>query len=345
MNIGYLTVVLRMAAGALPVANMKVLITGASGDTIALTTNESGSTEQAALETSEEVLGIGKHQIGFYDVEIPPSNGYAALSIKGVEVYGGVESVLPVTVTSFTGNGLSGVFFLPKEHGADWRSAVEPQSVPEPDDYPVGARVKAPLTIVVHMGHFKDPAENVRVPFLDYLKNIASNEAYADWDNGSLFAIIHCLSTFALNRVFTEWYRNQGYPFDITSDPRSDPIYQEGRPIPSNISQIAELSFNVFISRKDSIAPIFPIYCGGSLPCAGFSMREARQMSSKGYSPLDILKHFFGKGLKLEEADSYGSEWSSQASISSAEGIIQARLNSIRKSYPSIPEINLSGNA
>ncbi|MDR2751619.1 MAG: peptidoglycan-binding protein, partial [Clostridiales bacterium] len=340
MNIGYLTVILRMASGALPAANMKVQIKGASGNVLYdLTTGADGSTEQVALETAEETFGLGRHPIGFYDVEIPPSGGLSALSIKGVEVYEGVASVLPVTVTSFTGEDMSKNIFLPKEHGADWRSAVETQAIPGPDDYPAGTHATAPLTIVVHMGYYRDPAENVQVPFLDYLKNIASNEAYADWDRGSLYATVYCLSTFALNRVFTEWYRNQGYPFDITSDPRSDPIYQEGRPIPSNIFQIAELLLNVFISRKDSIAPIFPIYGGGPLPCAGFSMQEALQMSSKGYSPLDILKHFFGKGLNLQEADLPSSMLENPGH--SGEGIkrIQSCLNDLRISYPSIPEI------
>jgi peptidoglycan hydrolase-like protein with peptidoglycan-binding domain len=254
--------------------------------------------------------------------------------------------VLPVTVTSFAGDGLKKVLSLPKEHGADWRSAVEPQAIPGPDDYPAGREVRIPQKIVVHMGYCKDHAENVQVPFLEYLKNIASNEAYPDWDKGALYASIYCFATFALNRVYTEWYRNQGFPFDITSDPRSDPLYLEGRPVPQIISQIVELSFNVFLSRKGTGVPIFPLYCGGQIPCSGFSMKDALQMSVRGYSPLDILKHFFGKGLKLEESLTYyDSDWDRPARLL-AEGEsgddvqhIQNCLNAVRRNYPNIPLI------
>ena len=86
-----------------------------------------------------------------------------------------------------------------------------------------------PQRITVHLGAPSAYAANVTVPFSDYVKNVASSEIYPTWDESALRANILAITSFALNRVYTEFYRSRGYDFDITNSTAYDQFYVNGR--------------------------------------------------------------------------------------------------------------------
>jgi peptidoglycan hydrolase-like protein with peptidoglycan-binding domain len=347
-----------MASGALPAANIKVLIKDVTGDILyVLTTDMEGSTGQAALDVSDVAIGNRYHRMGFFDVEVPQSLSFGSVIIRGVEVYEGIGSELPILLSpaNLSEGSVSNtkVVEVPREHGADWRQSIGKSAMPSASDYPpIPSSVRIPQMLTVHMGNCKDSSPNLRIPFLSYLKSATASEVYADWDNASLYANIYCLITFAVNRIFTEWYKNQGYSFDLTTDPSTDPICQEGRPIPENISWLVERSFNIYMRRKEDLSPIFPAYGSGLTPGNGLSQWGTQQMSLKGYSPLDIVRHYYGKSVRLEESDNFFDNEADNPSRVLSEGAkgedvkhMQEYLNEIRENYPNIPAMeNPNGN-
>ena len=133
--------------------------------------------------------------------------------------------------------------------------------------------VAVPEFITVHLGPPDSAAANVRVPFVDYVKNVASSEIYPTWDDSALTANILAIISFALNRVYTEFYRSRGYDFDITSRTQNDQSFVYGREIFENISQIVDDIFDSYISREGVVEPLFARYCDGVTPITSVNMR------------------------------------------------------------------------
>ena len=147
-----------------------------------------------------------------------------------------------------------------------------------------------PETITVHLGRAKAEAENVTVPFIDYIKNVASSEIYPTWPEASLRANIYAQTTFALNRIFTEWYRSQGYPFDITNSTQCDQSFTYGRDIFEPVSRIVDELFNDYVRREGTFEPLFTRYCNGTTStCDGLSQWGTVPLAENGEAPLDIL--------------------------------------------------------
>ena len=204
-----------------------------------------------------------------------------------------------------------------------------------------------PETITVHLGRPAENARNVTVPFPEYIKNVASSEIYPTWPESAVRANIYAQISYTLNRVYTEFYRAQGYDFDITSSTAYDQSFVYGREIFDNISQIVDEIFNSYIRRQGSVAPLFAAYCDGvEVSCGGLSQWGTVPLAEAGLSPFQILQNYYGDDIELIENAPVGRVDDSAPAIPLRLGqanpnveLIQTRLNRISKNYPAIPKI------
>lgn len=206
-----------------------------------------------------------------------------------------------------------------------------------------------PDFITVHLGAPNDSsAPNVTVPFIDYIKNVASSEIYPTWPENALRANIYAQISFALNRVYTEYYRSRGYPFDITSSTAYDQYFVNGRDIFENIDQIVSEIFNSYLRRPGSVEPLFAQYCDGiNVTCpGGLSQWGSVTLANQDLTPYEILQNYYGDNLEIVTNVPVGSVEASVPPVllrigSSGDDVrtIQIRLNRISDNFPSIPKI------
>ena len=204
-----------------------------------------------------------------------------------------------------------------------------------------------PETITVHLGLPNQPAENVTVPFPDYIKNVASSEIYPTWPEAAIRANIYAQITYALNRIFNEFYRSQGYDFDITSTTQYDQTYIKGRDIYENISRIVDEIFNNYVVRQGRVDPFFTAYCNGTTTvCDGLSQWETVALAEQGLTPYQILQKFYGQDIGILEnvpisanVPSYPGAALRLGDAGNTVKTIQLELNRIADNYPAIPKI------
>ncbi|MDR1560088.1 MAG: peptidoglycan-binding protein [Clostridiales bacterium] len=314
MAIGYLRVTLRLGGDALPALGVTVLIQDQNNNPLYnLLTNRDGNTEYVPLEISPtEIAGVS-HNISFFKVEIPASQLYGSVYISNVEVYAGLSSTLPIEMRPLIKNASPSentqIMDVPREHGADYRGAPEANSTPLTELYGLTNTVKIPDYITVHLGYYTSSAQNIRIPYKDYLKNVASSEIYADWLPAALYANIYCQITYTLNRLYTVWYRSQGYAFDITSSTQTDQKYTVGKAIPDNISRIVDEIFNVYLRRAGRNEPFFSAYCDGknTLCQNGLWQWGSEDLAEKGYSTMQILRYYYPADVELAESNVFTS--------------------------------------
>ena len=152
-----------------------------------------------------------------------------------------------------------------------------------------------PQRITVHLGPPNSDAENVTVSFSDYVKNVASSEIYPTWDESALRANILAIVSFALNRVYTEFYRSRGYPFDITSSTAYDQFFVKGRSFFDNVSRLVDELFNDYLRRPGFVEPLAAKFCNGTtVTCEGLSQWGSQNLAEQGYSSVDILRSYYG---------------------------------------------------
>ena len=164
--------------------------------------------------------------------------------------------------------------------------------------------VGIPFYMTVHLGYPTDNnARNVRVTFADYIKNVASSEIYPTWSEAAVCANILCQISYALNRVYTLWYRSRGHSFDITNTTAYDQAFVYGRNIFENISRIVDDIFNLFLRRTGRREPFFASYCNGTTSqCAGLSQWGAQEMALRGYSTIEILRYYYPNDIQIVES-------------------------------------------
>lgn len=204
-----------------------------------------------------------------------------------------------------------------------------------------------PETITVHLGAPDEAAQNVTVSFPDYIKNVASSEVYPTWPESALRANIYAQISFALNRVFTEYYRSRGYDFDITNSTAYDQSFFYGRDIFENVSEIVDDIFNSYIVRQGFIEPLFAQYCDGDrVTCPGLSQWGSLTLAEQGYSPYDILTYYYGDNINIVRTDDVRGITASVPPVTLERGssgpdvqLVQNRLNRIATNYPAIPKI------
>ena len=207
-----------------------------------------------------------------------------------------------------------------------------------------------PETITVHLGPPNSDAQNVTVPFIDYIANVASSEIYPTWPESAIRANIYAQISYALNRIYTEYYRSRGYDFDITNSTSVDQSFVYEREIFDNINQLVSEVFTDYIRRQGAIEPLFAQYCDGiRVQCNGLSQWGSVELAEEGRGPYDILTYYYGDNIELVTDTPVSGITASVpdrplelGSAGTDVRQIQVRLNRISQNYPSIPKIALA---
>ena len=285
-------------------------------------------------------------------VEAP---GYEPKDISGIEILSDTASMQPVTLNPLTSSLPSDIVIPAHTLYGDY-----PSKIPEAEIKPVNesgeivlSRVVVPETIVVHDGTPSDStARNYYVSYTDYIKNVASSEIYATWPESTITANILAIMSFTLNRVYTEWYRNKGYDFTITSSTAFDHKWIPERNIYDTISVIVDELFADYLSRPNVKQPILTQYCDGrQVQCPNWMTQwGSKSLGDQGYSPIEILRYYYGDDMYINTAEAISgipSSWPGYTLKIGSSGNkvrqMQEQLNVIAGAYPAIPKITADG--
>ncbi|MBR4132206.1 MAG: peptidoglycan-binding protein, partial [Oscillospiraceae bacterium] len=204
-----------------------------------------------------------------------------------------------------------------------------------------------PEYITVHLGPPGADAPNVTVPFIDYVKNVASSEVYPTWEVSALRANILAIVSFALNRIYLDYYRSRGYPFDITSTTAYDQRYVNGRSTFDSIDRLVDELFDDYIRRQGFIEPLAAKFCNGTtVTCDGLSQWGSQALAQQGYDSVQILKMYYGDDVEIvqnvpakELAPSYPGRLLRLGEVGTDVARVQFALNRVAQNYPAIPRI------
>lgn len=204
-----------------------------------------------------------------------------------------------------------------------------------------------PEQITVHLGAPGAYAANVAVPFIDYVKNVASSEIYPTWDESALRANILAIVSFALNRIYTEFYRSRGYDYDITNSTAYDQAFVNGRNVFQNISDIVDDLFDDYIRRQGFVEPLAAKFCNGTtVTCEGLSQWGSQNLATQGYNSVQILRSYYGNDIEIVNnapiqgiINSYPGTPLRVGSTGPNVVVVQTELNRISQNYPAIPKI------
>lgn len=358
---GKLQINVLTAVGAEPIKDATVTIsyTGNPSQTIEeVKTDESGQTEVLELNAPPLELSMEpseRQPYAEYTIVVT-APGYRPLDISGIAVLPDVTAIQPVNLRSHDVVG-------PEEENivisANTLYGNFPPKIPEAEIKPVSetgeivlSRVVVPEYVIVHDGAPTDStAQEYYIRYRDYIKNVASSEIYATWPDASLRANILAIMSFTMNRVYTEWYRNQGYNFTITSSTAYDHKFVYGRNIYSNISQIVDEMFNNYLSRPGVRQPILTQYCDGEkVTCPNWMTQwGSKFLADRGYSAIEILRYYYGSSMFIntaEEISGIPASFPGDLQVGSQGPKVrqmQEQLNRIAQSYPALPTIRADG--
>lgn len=208
-----------------------------------------------------------------------------------------------------------------------------------------------PSYITVHLGAPASNAANVTVSFTDYIKNVASSEVYPTWEDAALRANILAITSYALNRVYTEFYRSRGYAFDITSSTAYDQKFVEGRNFFDSIVRLVDELFSSYLRRTGFVEPLAAKFCNGTtVTCEGMSQWGSQYLAQQGYSSVRILKNYYGTNTEIVAGarvqgitESYPGSALRNGSVGPNVIVIQQELNRISQNYPAIPKVTVDG--
>ena len=324
-----------------------------------LSTDISGQT--AAVELPAPPLEYSMEPSEFqpyseYTIQVNAS-GYRPINISGISVLPDKTSIQNVRMeTATVENPLERNIVIT----ANTLYGNFPPKIPEDEIKPMNesgeivlSRVVIPEYVIVHDGPPSDSSANdYYVRYRDYIKNVASSEIYATWPDAALRANILAIMSFTLNRVYTEWYRNKGYDFTITSSTAFDHKFVYGRNIFSNISNIVDEMFNSYLSRPNVRQPILTQYCDGQrVSCPNWMTQwGSKYLADQGYSTIEILRYYYGSSMYINTADEISgvpASWpGSNLEIGSTGDkvrMLQEQLNRIAHNYPALPTITVDG--
>ncbi len=355
MAIGYLQIQVRTAHEAVPLNNAQIQIQAAAGNTLYnLWTDENGDTPVVSLETKDKSFSQNPYYNGTpftgYHV-LAEASGFDSLFVTDIPVFDQETAVLPVTLTPMQQMQRTPVtkeIFIGKPAVAMNDAVEQKGTVIDPHTEPYVLRqVVIPDPITVHLGTPGSSASNVQVSFPDYVKNVASSEIYPTWPAAALTANIYAIITFALNRVYTEWYKARGYSFDITNSTAYDQYFVYGRPIYESISRIVDQIFNQYVRRQGQNAPYFTSFCNGTTAtCQGLSQWGTVTLADQGLTPIQILRSYYPDDIEIVETNiitgivnSYPGAPLRVGSTGLDVQTIQTYLARIRRNYPAIPSI------
>ncbi len=361
---GHLIISVTSSQGFAPIKNATITISYTGDPDTALstlTTNESGQTDTIVLPApsiSYSTEPSSQQPYSEYNIQID-ADGYESVLITGTEILPDVTAIQPVSMTPVE---------LENPIGEDEEDIIipahvlfgdYPAKIPEDEVKPtdesgeiVLSRVVIPEYIVVHDGTPQNSsAKNYYVRYTDYIKNVVSSEIYATWPESTIYANTLAIMSFTLNRVYTEWYRNQGYDFTITSSTAYDQQWVYGRNIYDNISRIVDSIFSNYLSRPGVKQPIFTSYCDGNrTTCKGLSQWGSKYLGDQGYTPIEIIRYYYGSDMYINST-SYISgipaSWPGYDLTIGSSGQkvlqLQEQLNRIAQNYPAIPTISEDG--
>ena len=362
---GYLQVDVVSDANSFPVQDADIVIarTEEPDEIIEETrTNSSGQTENLPLDAPPVELSLSPEETerpyAEYTIRIT-APGFEPFVVSGTEVLADVtaiqgirlrplsnasagEQIETVTIPDHTLYG----DYLPKIAESEIKPVIETGEI-------VLSRVVVPQTIVVHDGvPTNASAANYYVPYRDYIKNVASSEIYATWPRSTIVANVLAIMSFTLNRVYTEWYRNQGYDFTITSSTAYDHKWIYGRNIFESISVVVDDIFDNYLSRPGVKQPILTQYCDGrKVRCPGWMTQWGScELGEAGYSPIEILRDFYGDDMYINTAEQISgipASWPGYDLKIGATGDkvrqLQEQLDAISSVYTAIPDISPDG--
>lgn len=353
MGLGYLRVKVSTAFDAIPIKNAKVRIYDADDLVKELKTDISGRTEIIALYAPDVEHTLKPGDKGpYYSIYtvVVMANGYRKLTVKGVQIFDTEKAILPVHMEPLADP-------LPDDRSIE--ISIPPDQLHAPRGHMPGKphggdplhrrfEVVIPDFITVHLGAPSATASNVRIAFSDYIKNVASSEIYPSWPREALIANILAQISFALNRVFTEWYPSRGLPFHITNSTTYDQAFVHGRNIFGNISEIVDTIFNIFIRRRGHLEPFFAQFCNGTtVTCPGMSQWGTVDLAEQGMDAFEILLQYYPPDIELVETDLIEGITESFSGTPLREGdqsddvrLMQLFLNRIRTNYPALPLIS-----
>ena len=370
MAIGYLTIQARTAHDAIPLEGVHVRVLDDQGNVLYhIITDESGETQTVPLETLDRSFSQNPYFSGLpfssYNVQVQ-REGFDALYVAGIPIYDGETAVLPVALQPmqqkqrrpdqsriYVGRPAIAMQERRDQEGNPGQAQTGDRNTSQAEDS--GAddperilrQVVIPNPITVHLGTPNSNAANVQMSFPDYVKNVASNEIYPTWPEAALTANIYAIITFALNRIYTEWYRSRGYGFDITDSTAYDQNYVYGGPVYTSVSRIVDDIFNEYVRRQGQNAPYFTSFCNGTtVTCSGMSQWGTVTLANQGRTPLQILRAYYPNDIELTATDAMTGILTSYPGTPLRTGsrgldvqTVQAYLNRIRRNYPALPAI------
>ena len=362
-ELGSLQINLTSGLNSRPVADATIHIsyTGVPDSILEeLHTDSSGQTETIELDAPplEYSLNpaIEEQPYSEYTLHIE-APGFESVSIAGVEILPPVKAIQNGTMNPSDTTGPSEEVFVIPAHTL---YGTYPAKIPESEIKPMDetgeivlSRVVVPEYIVVHDGSPRDStARNYYVKYKDYIKNVASSEIYATWPEDTIRANVLAIMSFTLNRVYTEWYRNMGYDFTITSSTAFDHKWIPERNFYDTISPIVDELFSNYLSRPGVRQPILTQYCDGrQVQCPDWMTQWGScSLGEQGYSAIQILRYYYGDDMYINTAESISgipSSWPGYDLDTGATGSkvrqMQEQLNTIAGAYPALPRIDADG--
>ena len=362
---GYLQVDVVSDANSFPVQDADIVVarTEEPDEIIEETrTNSSGQTENLPLDAPPLELSLSPEETerpyAEYTIRIT-APGFEPFVVSGTEVLADVTAIQGIRlrplsnvtageqteIVTIPDHTLYGDY-LPKIAESEIKPVIETGEI-------VLSRVVVPQTVVVHDGvPTNASAANYYVPYRDYIKNVASSEIYATWPRSTIVANVLAIMSFTLNRVYTEWYRNQGYDFTITSSTAYDHKWIYGRNIFESISVVVDDIFDNYLSRPGVKQPILTQYCDGrKVRCPGWMTQWGScELGEAGYSPIEILRNFYGDDMYINTAEQISgipASWPGYDLKIGATGDkvrqLQEQLDAISSVYTAIPDITPDG--
>lgn len=334
-------------------ATAEISITGEPETTLeSIQTDSNGQTESVELPAPPfeytENPGVTQPYSEYSIIVRAP--GFAPVSINGIDIFSSRRSIQDVRLTE-----ASQVVTI----GPNTLFGNYPPKIPEASIKPITPtgeivldRVVVPGTVVVHDGVPTDTtASNYYVSFPDYIKNVACSEIYPTWPEATITANVIAIVSFTLNRVYTEWYRNKGYNFTITSSTAFDHKWINERNIFDNVGLIVDEVFADYVSMPDVKQPILTQYCDGKrTTCSGMSQWGSKYLGDQNYSALQILRNYYGSDIYIntaEEVSGIPLSWPGYTLDIGDSGTpvhtIQEQLSAIRRTYSNIPSLAIDG--
>lgn len=350
------------AEGSAPIndATIEISYTGEPDRVIErITTDSSGNSETIDLDAPpvEYSLEPGDTQpYSEYDLRIN-APGYDEVMISGIQILSGELGLSNVRMTPTVTETAP---YNPLVIGAHTLWKLYPPKIAEPEIKDIAetgeivlSRVVIPETIIVHAGPPTDAsAPNYYVPYRDYIKNVASSEIYATWPESTIIANVLAIMSFTLNRVYTEWYRNKGFDFTITSSTAYDHFFVYGRNVYESISRVVDTIFNNYLSRPNVRQPILTQYCDGKrVSCPNWlSQWGSKYLGEQGYTPIEIIRNYYGSDMYINSAEQISgipASWPGTNLTVGSTGAkvrqMQEQLDRISRTYPALPSVTADG--